>query len=163
MIEVLRPMVNGVFTEPIILDLNKPAIFLAGPCPRVDYNDDWRFEAIKYLEELGWDGFIFNPTNPEYDTKDPTYLEKQTMWEVEAMRSADKVIFWIPRNKEHPALTTNIELGRFLDVDKIDRIIIGMPDWAEKNNYIKIRLKMLNKPYFNSLQEMMAYVAETVK
>lgn len=23
------------------------SIFLAGPCPRVDFNDDWRFEAFK--------------------------------------------------------------------------------------------------------------------
>ncbi len=165
MIKVLRPMMNGIFTDPVKvkLDLEKPSIFLAGPCPRTDYNDDWRFEAIKYLEELGWDGIVFNPTNPEYNTKDPTYLEKQTKWEVDAMRVSTKVVFWIPRDKEHPALTTNIELGYFLDVNRMYRAIIGMPDWAEKNNYIKIRLKLIGKSYFNDLKEMMTHVAEVVK
>ena len=165
MIKVIKPMINGVFTKPVEekLKAELPVIFLAGPCPRTDYNDDWRPEAIEYLKNAGWNGLVFSPTNPEYNTKDPTYLEKQTRWEVEAMNISDKVVFWIPRDKDHPAFTTNIELGHFLDVNRIYRAIIGMPDWAEKNNYIKIRLKMINKPYFNNLQEMMNHVAEVVK
>ena len=42
------------------------AIFLAGPCPREDFNDDWRFEAFDKLEEIEFDGVILSPTNPQF-------------------------------------------------------------------------------------------------
>ena len=138
-------------------------LFLAGPCPRNNYSDDWRNEAINYLEEAGFDGIIFNPTNPFYDTSDPTYLESQTKWEQIAIHLADKVIFWIPRTKEQPAFTTNIELGEFLVREKIDKISIGMPDFGIKNDYIKIRLKMLNKYYDTDLKTLMYRVVKELK
>ena len=30
------------------------SIFLAGPCPREDFSDDWRFEAFDILEKHGF-------------------------------------------------------------------------------------------------------------
>lgn len=138
-------------------------IFLAGPCPRKNYEEDWRNEAIEYLKEAGFDGVIFNPTNPYYDASDPLYLEKQTMWEQKAIHMSDKIVFWIPRTEEHPALTTNIELGEFLTEENIDKILIGMPDFAIKNNYIKIRLKMLNKYYDTDLKTLMYRTVEELK
>ena len=138
------------------LSIEKPntVIFLAGPCPRNDYEEDWRNEAIEYLKEAGFDGVIFNPTNPYYDVSDPLYLEKQTKWEQKAIHMSDKVVFWIPRTEDHPALTTNIELGEFLTKENINKILIGMPDFAIKNDYIKIRLKMLNKYYDTDLNTL---------
>lgn len=147
----------------IFLDKPNKIIFLAGPCPRKNYDDDWRNEAIEYLKEAGFDGVIFNPTNPYYDTSDPLYLEKQTMWEQKAIHMSDRVVFWIPRTEEHPALTTNIELGEFLNTDNIHKILIGMPDFAIKNNYIKIRLKMLNKYYDTDLKTLMYRTVEELK
>ena len=79
------------------------------------------------------------------------------------MLMSDKVVFWIPRTEEHPALTTNIELGEFLVKEKIDKILIGMPDFAVKNEYIKIRLKMLNKHYDTDLKTLMRRAAEETK
>lgn len=169
MVKVINPTNEDStkFTEPAFEAIDhyhvKPAIFLAGPCPRTDYTDDWRFEAVKYLEEAGFDGVVYNPTNSKYDVNDPKYLSKQTAWEVNAMKHSHKVVFWIPRNSEHPAFTTNIELGQFLWPDKIDNIMIGMPDWAEKNNYIKVRLSMLNKTYDNDLKTLMYHVVEELK
>lgn len=145
--------------------LNDPnsIIFLAGPCPRKNYDDDWRNKAIEYLKEAGFDGVIFNPTNPYYDASDPLYLEKQTKWEQKAIHLSDKVVFWIPRTVEHPALTTNIELGEFLNTNYIHKISIGMPDFAIKNEYIKIRLKMLNKHYDTDLKTLMYRTVEELK
>ena len=145
------------------IENHNTVIFLAGPCPRNNYEEDWRNEAIEYLKEAGFDGVIFNPTNPYYDASDPLYLEKQTEWERKAMLMSDKVVFWIPRTEDHPALTTNIELGEFLVKEKIDKILIGMPDFATKNEYIKIRLKMLNKHYDTDLKTLMRRVAEETK
>ena len=76
---------------------------------------------------------------------------------------SDKVVFWIPRTEEHPALTTNIELGEFLTKENINKILIGMPDFAIKNDYIKIRLKMLNKYYDTDLKTLMYRVVEETK
>ena len=42
------------------------AIFLAGPCPRSDFSDDWRIEAFSILEQLGFDGTAITPTNPNF-------------------------------------------------------------------------------------------------
>ena len=152
--------------EPISdIFLAKPdrIIFLAGPCPRKNYEDDWRNEAIEYLKEAGFDGVIFNPTNPYYDTSDPFYLEKQTWWEQKAIHMSDRVVFWIPRSEKNPAFTTNIELGEFLNSNYIHKILIGMPDSAIKNEYIKIRLKMLGKSYENNLKTLMYRVVEELR
>jgi len=138
-------------------------IFLAGPCPRKDYETDWRNEAIKYLKDAGFEGIVFNPTDSLFDTTNPLELEKQTDWELKAMQLAinnGKVVFWIPRTKEDPAFTTNIELGGFLNKDNINQIMIGMPDYGIKNDYIKIRLKMLDTYYDTDLKTLMYRVAE---
>lgn len=168
MLKVIKPTnEDGTkFTDPAIeiwKNSNVKSIFLAGPCPRVDYNDDWRFEAIKYLEEVGFDGIVFNPTNPKYNANDPTYLEKQTSWEVHAMMNCDLVVFWIPRSEKNPAFTTNIELGQFLWMDKIDNIMIGMPNDSIKNEYIRVRLNMLNKRYDNDLKTLIYHTVEELK
>ena len=152
--------------DPIIdAFINKPdrIIFLAGPCPRKDYDKDWRNEAIKYLEEAGFDGLVFSPTNPYYDLTDPLYPEKQVIWEQKAIHMANKIIFWIPRTEADPAFTTNIELGEFLTHDNIDKILIGIPDFAIKTRYIKIRLKMLNKHYDTDLKTLMYRTVEETK
>ena len=40
-------------------------------------------------------------------------LTSQTMWESAAMHLASAIVMWIPRSKEHPARTTNIEFGEW--------------------------------------------------
>lgn len=42
---------NGKMTR---LTSLRNSIFLAGPCPRVDYSDDWRFEAFDLLGKIGF-------------------------------------------------------------------------------------------------------------
>ena len=42
------------------------SIFLAGPCPREDFSDDWRFKAFDILEKLGFSGKVLTPTNENY-------------------------------------------------------------------------------------------------
>ena len=51
------------------LDNIKNSIFLAGPCPRRDYRKtDWREKTYNILDNLGFDGYILNPTNEFYNT-----------------------------------------------------------------------------------------------
>ena len=52
--EIRKPIVNGKFTS--LDDIkHRRSIFLAGP---IDFNNDWRFEAFKILEDLGFDGVV---------------------------------------------------------------------------------------------------------
>ena len=88
---------------------------------------------------------------------------------------ADKVTWPIPTKElgnDLPELYQRInqttdKVKRFLVAngvkEKIDKILIGMPDFAVKNEYIKIRLKMLNKHYDTDLKTLMRRVAEETK
>ena len=102
------------------------AVFLAGPCPREDYGDDWRNEAISILKDAGFEGDIINPTNPEYDGN----LSWQTKWEHKGLCMASHILFWIPRDKNHPAFTTNIEFGEWMNNPNT---VIGFPFESERN------------------------------
>src|SRR5574344_929634 len=135
----------GVLTS---LDNVKNAIFLAGPCPRKDFKDDWRQEAIDILKKYCFDGIVLNPTNPHFDTVD---LTKQTEWEYEAMKKASAIIFWIPRTKEHPAFTTNLELGQWWGKKGV---FVGYPKDSIKNEYIGVRMNMMKQKVYDNLDDI---------
>lgn len=130
---------NGKMTP--LCDLHN-SIFLAGPCPRVDFADDWRFEAIRLLEEAGFDGNVITPSNPNYKKLTGKSREKQTEWERNAMHAASVILFWIPRSEKNPARTTNIEFGEWY---KREGVYVGWPDGAEHNEYIEIKLAEQHK------------------
>lgn len=152
--EIRKPIVDGEFTY--LDDIkNKRSIFLAGPCPRKNFKDDWRFEAFKILKDLDFDGVVISPSNPDYQNyrkNDPDTLRKQTEWEYKAMHDAQYVVFWIARDKTHPAFTTNIEFGEWF---KEENAIVGFPKEAPKNDYIQIRCDMIGKKVFYDLKEML--------
>lgn len=66
------------------------------------------------------------------------------------MSKCSCLVFWIDRSEKHPGLTTNIEFGEWF---KKKGIVIGMPDKAIKNEYLKIRLDTLKIPYYTTLED----------
>lgn len=130
----------------------KNSIFLAGPCPRGDDKWDWRGEAISILNDLGFTGSVMNPTNPYFDSID---LAKQTKWEWEAMCKASAIVFWVDRSDEHPAFTTNIELGCWWGKKGV---FIGFPKNAPKTDYIEQGSKMRGVPIYHDLRELLTAV-----
>lgn len=48
---IIKVNPDMTFKEQFARNMNN-SIFLAGPCPRVDYSQDWRFEAFEILKEL---------------------------------------------------------------------------------------------------------------
>lgn len=115
----------------------KDVVFLAGPCPRAGQDwEDWRGELCNKLESRGFRGDLINPTNPKYDTNDPTYYDKQCTWETNGLNIASCIVFWIDRNDEHPALTTNIEFGIWSDRAP-KSLVVGVPEGSEHCGYIK--------------------------
>lgn len=119
----------------------KNSIFLAGPCPREneDFSSDWRFEAIELLKKAGFSGNVLNPTNEKYADMGRDAYATQLDWEHKGMVCASVILFWIPRNKKHPALTTNIEFGMWIESGKC---VVGFPEWAENCKYIEEVAKM---------------------
>lgn len=143
--------------EQLASDMNN-SIFLAGPCPRKDYSNDWRNEAFRILEELGFDGNVITPTNDRFQELRDNYgndaLVQQTRWEYEAMKKASAIVFWVDRHieKGFPAFTTNIEFGDWYDREGT---YFGFPDGADKNEYLKVRLDMVGKPYYTELKDVL--------
>lgn len=143
--------------EQLASDMNN-SIFLAGPCPRKDYSNDWRNEAFRILEELGFDGNVITPTNDRFQELRDNYgndaLVQQTRWEYEAMKKASAIVFWVDRHIDRgfPAFTTNIEFGDWYDREGT---YFGFPDGADKNEYLKVRLDMVGKPYYTELKDVL--------
>ncbi len=135
------------------------AIFLAGPCPRSDFSDDWRIEAFSILEQLGFDGTVITPTNPNFKQMTEEFgftqelaREKQVAWERAAMHIASAIVFWVPRDSAHPARTTNYEFGEWY---KKQHVFVGWPDNAEHNEYMACKLKEQKKTYFRTLDAVL--------
>ena len=122
------------------------SIFLAGPTPRDDNAEDWRPEAIRLLEEAGYDGIVFNPNpgvKPDYDD--------QVSWERDTMNMADIILFWVPREMKHmPALTTNFEFGKWVNSGKV---VLGYPEDAVSMRYLQTIADLEGVPTSNTLQE----------
>ena len=139
------------------------SIFLAGPCPRKDYKNDWRYKAFDILEKIGFQGNVITPTNDRFQELRTKYgndaLKFQTDWEYEAMKKASAIVFWVDRHidKGFPAFTTNVEFG---DWYRKPGILFGFPSDADKNEYLKARLDREKIPYFDNLESLLK---ETVR
>lgn len=131
---------------------NEKSIFLAGPLPRKKDIKNWKEDALKYLEELKFDGVIYIPekTNNKIIEGD---LD-QTNWEIEAMKSAKIILFWVPRKfPDMLGLTTNVEFGIWLSSGKI---LYGRPDDAYMIEYLDLMYdKYYGKKPHNDLYELL--------
>lgn len=147
--------------EPIDTGASK-SIFLAGPTYRInpetvtvtsegnDVPRSWREDAIRYFDDVRYDGVVYYPEWPNNEKPDGWTYEAQVQWETDALNAADVIVFWIPRNmKDLPGLTTNIEFGEWMHSD---RILVGAPDNADKMEYIKTRCYLEGIPFLNNLQ-----------
>ncbi len=125
------------------------SIFLAGPTPRSEDTPSWRPEALRILEESGYDGVVFIPesANKEW-LRDYT---AQVEWEERCLHLADCILFWIPRDmKTMPALTTNTEWGVWQDSGKV---VFGAPPEAEKVTYQRYYAKKLDVSISDTLRD----------
>ena len=135
------------------------AIFLAGPTYRIiegqsEFKRSWRSDAIDIFNGLGFSGSLYVPEwKDNVKPKDWTYTA-QVIWEIEHLRKADVVLFWIPRNLEDlPAFTTNVEFGEHM----CGNSVAGSPPDAVKNDYLKKRFELLGKPWFETLDDLCKY------
>src|SRR5512133_207273 len=118
------------------------SIFLAGPSPRDKEQHSWREDALKILDELGYNGVVFVPL-PRNGVWPENY-DAQVDWEYNHLNMADIVAFWVPRDLvKMPAFTTNVEFGMFYDSGKA---ILGHPDGAPGMRYLVHHARLENDP-----------------
>jgi 8-oxo-dGTP pyrophosphatase MutT (NUDIX family) len=128
------------------------SIFLAGPAPRSLEDANWRKEALKILEELGYDGVVFDPL-PENPDDWSIYTDRQISWEKRYLDMADVLVFWIPRVKEKmPGLTTNVEYGMYLESGKV---LLGFPQTADSMHYLAWHGTRTKTPIFHDVYEIL--------
>lgn len=133
------------------------SIFLAGPSPRDPSNPNWRPAALRALEDMGYDGVVFVPLPRNGDW---SYgYDAQVEWENTHLNMADVVVFWVPRSKELPALTTNVEFGMFYDSGKA---ILGYPEDATQMRYLAHHGRLEYVPVHASLEETLRAAVERV-
>lgn len=148
---------NGVFTD---LSEAKNAIFLAGPCPRKNYDkEDWRNEAYKILNNLAFDGVVLNPTNKYYTVTKS--LKMQSDWETEAFHRASAIVFNLDKSDDHPGFTTNVEFGRYFNWPNI-YVYKPKDNDSRANAYIYEMCIRYNIPIFETLEDTLAAVVKNL-
>ena len=128
------------------------SIFLAGPTPREDDVPSWRPEALRLLEEAGYDGVVFVPEYPTvpFRVTDKQYPD-QCHWEAEATEMSDCILFWLPRElATMPGFTTNHEHGEWF---RSGKIVFGAPSDAPKIRYLRLKGNELFVPQAETLSE----------
>ncbi len=143
-------------------DMNN-SIFLAGPCPRFDYHEDWRYAAFDILEELGFKGTVITPTNDNYSEMErhqPEALRAQTQWERTMMHLCSALVFWVPRCEKWPAFTTNVEFGEWY---KKRGVYFGFPDDAIRMKYMSLKFAEQKKTCYNDLKKMLSDVVSDLR
>lgn len=141
-------MLTKVFAKELFPTKVKKSIFLAGPTPRDYVSSSWREEAVKILNQLNFDGHVFIP-EPRDGFFKGDYID-QVNWETEALNRADIIVFWVPRNSDMPALTTNIEFGTWATSGKV---VLGYPENAEHMRYLQVMADEIKIPSFKSLED----------
>lgn len=124
------------------------SIFLAGPTPRSGDTKGWRDDALKLLEDGGYQGHVFIP-----EPADGTWAENydsQVEWEEDGLQRADCILFWVPRDMDGmPGLTTNDEWGAWKGSGKC---VFGAPPEAVKVRYQQSYAERLKVPSFTTLE-----------
>jgi len=146
------------------------SIFLAGPTPRskpgqAKTSNSWRPQAIKILEELGFEGTVLVPERTDWSVK--FEYDDQTEWEWAGLHAATVVVFWIPRKvRIMPAFTTNVEYGSWITKDPT-KCVFGGPEWAErKNRYLRwlyhkeAKRARLRRASYHTLKDTLAAAIE---
>ena len=132
-------------------------IFLAGPASRCEKPIGWREAFINLFRLHNAPCTILNPEVAGYGEFDNERYRRQTEWESNAMHLATRIIFWIPRTDEHPALTTNVEFGEW---NYADGIYVGFPLNSQHNRYIATKCEDAGRGTYNCIPEIVRDVVD---
>lgn len=142
---------NVIYYDDEIPDQVNKSIFLAGVSVRPNQNlESWRKDALQILDDKGFDGVVFIPEFKDKKAKNIFSYDKAIEWEDKYLNMADCILFWVPRTKDLPGFTTNVEWGRW---ESSGKVVLGFPDNAEKVSYLKHYANKYNVEIGDSLTE----------
>lgn len=138
-------------------DAATKSVFLAGPTHREKGKYSWRDKAAEYFQHFGFEGNLFLP-EPFIDGT----FEQQIAWEAYHLDRAKCIMFWIPRDMKNglPALTTNIEWGRW---ENSGKVVLGAPEHADNMRYIKFYARRNRVPTADKLHRTVKLAMEMVE
>lgn len=145
--------------------LEQPSIFLAGPSYKLSkgekptYGTTWRQETIKLLEQLNFTGTVFVPEFQHSQMPKNWTYSRHISWELECLKLATVILFWVPRSPELPGFTTNIEFGQYMQSGKI---VVGAPENALCMDYIREWCRRLHIPYHTNLTQTIQSALDSV-
>lgn len=123
-----------IYSDQPIYEVAKHSVFLAGPTPRRSDVTSWRPAAIELLNKIEVLEEVYIPECSTGGMR-VDYLD-QVEWEYQALEACSIIMFWVPRDMATmPALTTNIEFGRYISLTP-SRVLYGRPEWAVQTNYL---------------------------
>lgn len=117
------------------------SIFLAAPTVRGHQQylqPSWRVAAADLFREKGFDGALIIPEFGDITESDKDRMDIP-LWEYEGLKTADCIMFWVPRTRELIGLTTNFELGYWMK-DR-EKLVYGRPPHAYRTDYPDILWK----------------------
>jgi len=129
-------MMQVIYYEDEIPEIVNRSIFLAGPTPRSEDIKSWRPEALRILENRGYDGVVYVPESRRGCFSANIFAKYDGMveWEKRRLNQADIILFWVPRNMENlHGFTTNVEFGHWV---KSGKCIYGRPEHSPHTGYL---------------------------
>lgn len=130
-------------------------VFLAGPATRGEDAIGWREAFINLFNLWECDCTLLNPEISGYGEFNEERYKKQTDWEITAMHLATRIIFWIPRDEKHRALTTNVEFGEWFSNKAT---YVGYPIISEHNRYIGTKCEQAGKTPYHNIDQLVGDV-----
>lgn len=148
-----------IYAKEVFPKTTTKSVFLAGPTPRDKSVASWRPNALRLLEEAGYDGVVYVP-EPKTGEWSPDGYEAQVSWEEAALKRADCIVFWVPRDMATmPALTTNVEWGTWHDSGKV---VFGAPKGAPSVKYLQHYASKLQVPQAHTLKDTLGLAVAMV-
>lgn len=112
------------------------SVFLAGGitgCP------DWQQEMVEVLKDTSFT--ILNPRRDDFPIDEPGAAQEQIEWEYHALRAADVIQFWFPKETLCPIVL--YELGAWTRSDK--HICIGIEPGYARENDVRLQTHLVRR------------------
>jgi len=138
------------------------SIFLIGPTPTQNGVHSWRTDALRLLADAGFEGVVFVPeSRPDEfgNTRFRADYTDQIEWERCYLHMADVLLAWVARSEQNPGITTNFELGEFIDSGKL---VYGAPADAWKTRYARYWARKLQVPDAVTLGETVTLALQLI-
>ncbi|MCC7522395.1 hypothetical protein IT407_01145 [Candidatus Uhrbacteria bacterium] len=115
-----------IYTLDPLVGTALPSLFLAGPTPRHPHVRSWRPQALRTIRSYREKLAIYYPEPRGSDSWNPDGVQ-HIRWEREALKRADAILFWMPRQLTNmPGFRSNTEWG-FWTARNPDKLVLGYP------------------------------------